>query len=128
MATYDQMIRETIAVDDGVINKGLRALTGRPQPTMEVARPQNRSLEHFLELVRVQVLKAQKKWPAPNPNTSALSGEAGEAAEAMNKESFAEVQAECVDTAAVAARLFMEGDPFMDEYREMVGLDLSAHQ
>ena len=82
----------------------------------------------FMSQVSLEYVRAHDKYPAPNPNTSALAGEAGEACEAMGKEPFANVYVECVQTAVMAMRLALEGDPFQDVYRARVGLDLSTSE
>lgn len=85
-----------------------------------------KTITEFLSDVFYELERAQSKYPAPNPNVAALSGECGEVCEAMNKEPFVNVYTECVQTAAVAARLALEGDAYMDEYRLSVGLDASV--
>ena len=82
----------------------------------------------FLKDVLEELLRAKEKYPAPNSNTSALAGEAGEACEAMGKEPFANVYAECVQTAVMAMRLAVEGDPYLDVYRAENGLDASVKE
>ena len=87
-----------------------------------------RSIDTFLSKVCDEMERARQKYPAPNPNTAALGGEVGEVMEAMNKESFENVYAECVQVAVMAMRLAVEGDPFMDAYRGSQGLDLSSSE
>ena len=82
--------------------------------------------DEFYQQMSIEFAKAWQKYPAPNPNTSALTGEAGEAAEAMGKEPFSNVYVECVQTAVMAMRLALEGDPYLDIYRASIGLDLSS--
>lgn len=81
--------------------------------------------DDFVEAMRAEHQRALAKYPAPNTNLAALAGEAGEVATAMNKEPFANVQTEAVQTAVMCARLALEGDPFMDKYRTSAGLDPS---
>lgn len=82
--------------------------------------------DKFFHAVAIEFAKACKKYPAPNPNTVALTGEMGEVANAMNKEPFENVYAECVQTATMALRLAIEGDPYLDMYRLEHGLDISS--
>ena len=86
------------------------------------------NIQKFMKDMQTEALRAVEKYPAPNPNVAALAGEMGEACEAMNKEPFANVYAECVQVAVMAARLAIEGDPFMDTYRISVGLDASVKE
>lgn len=83
-------------------------------------------VDNFLSEVKLEIIKATNKYPAPNPNVAALSGESGEACEAMVKKMFTHVYSEAVQAACVAARLAIEGDPTMDEYRMNKGLDKSG--
>jgi len=49
--------------------------------------------------------------------TVALAEEAGEVMKAMMAEPMDNVYKECIQTAAMACRLALEGDPSMDDYR-----------
>ena len=53
----------------------------------------------------------------------AVAEEFGEVARALQEESPARVQSECIQVAATALRLALEGDPYSDAARGARGLD-----
>lgn len=68
--------------------------------------------ETFILALRMELNRAQKKFPYPNPNLAALMEEVGELAQAflLNKTPI-EIYNEAVQVAAMAARCALEGDP-----------------
>lgn len=77
----------------------------------------------FLRDVYREVQRARKKFPAPNLNFAALGEEFGEVSRALMSESSERVYAECVQVAAMAMRVALEGDISFDTYRAEKGLD-----
>ena len=68
--------------------------------------------QNFLRDVHREVMKAEKKFPFPNPNLAALMEEVGELANAfLEKKSSDERYSEAVQVAAMAMRCALEGDP-----------------
>lgn len=65
---------------------------------------------------------AINSYPAPNPNMASLSAVVGELADAMYTEGNDHVYAEACRVAAKAIRIMLEGDPYVDLYREGIGL------
>lgn len=71
----------------------------------------------FLLGVAKEVKRAVTKFPQPNPNLAALTEETGELAKALLhiregiSDSWSDVYTEAVQTAAMACRVALEGDP-----------------
>jgi hypothetical protein len=71
----------------------------------------------FLTLVKNELKNARTKFPESNAVNCALVEEVGEVSTALMYEPWNRVVAECVQVAAMAARLAVEGDPTMTEFR-----------
>lgn len=74
-------------------------------------------LETFIMDLRDEVQSATKKFPRPDAILAALMEEAGEVANAVLDRPWNEVYKECIQTAAMALRLALEGDPTLRETR-----------
>lgn len=85
-----------------------------------------KNFDDFVAAMRAEMDQATAKYPAPNANITALSAEAGEVADAVNKLPREAVIAEAVQCAVMAARLAIEGDPYADQYRVTLGLDATT--
>lgn len=77
----------------------------------------------FLDAVWLELGKARRKFPSPEASVVAAMEEAGEVAKAMLDESKERVYAECVQLAALALRIAVEGDPTLDAYRARTNAD-----
>lgn len=75
------------------------------------------AIDSFVDEVVKEVISAIAKFPQPNPNIAALAEEVGEAAQAAlhiregKSNDWWKVHNECVQVAAMACRLAIEGDP-----------------
>lgn len=82
----------------------------------------------FLEEVRAELIRARAKFPGDRIMTIALAEEFGELAKAILDEPAADVRTEAVQTAAMAARIVLDGDRSVNEWRAAKGLDPLALQ
>lgn len=77
----------------------------------------------FLRAVGDEAVRARGLFPSPIALALALAEEAGEVAKALQDEPAENVRTECIQLAAMALRLAVEGDPSIDGLRAMRGLD-----
>ena len=80
--------------------------------------------QFFMNEVIIELVHSRKKFPDPAGVMAALCEETGEVAKAMLSESDRRVYAECVQVAATALRIAIEGDPTLRELRGKLGLNL----
>ena len=79
----------------------------------------------FMNDVIAEALKAQRKFPQPNPCVAALTEEAGELARAIlhrrekKPMNYSDIYGEAIQVAAMAFRIALEGD-------QTLGVDLEA--
>lgn len=78
-------------------------------------------LAWFLKEVYAEYYRAKSLFPSPNGSVCAMGEEYGEVCKAMLDESKQRVREEAVQLAAMAARVALEGDPTLDEYRKLRG-------
>lgn len=83
----------------------------------------DRELECFLGAIRCEVMRAQKLFPGRRIMAMAFNEEAGELNKALLDEPWFQVYKEAVQTATMAARVALEGDESLDDWREKKGLD-----
>lgn len=77
----------------------------------------------FMADVAAELKRARAKFPGDRIMTIALAEEFGELAKAMLDESGARVWKEAVQTAVMAARVAIDGDSSVDDWRAAKGLD-----
>jgi hypothetical protein len=77
----------------------------------------------FLAEVRAEILRARAKFPGDRVVTVALAEEFGELCKAVLDESAANVRKEAVQTATMRARLALDGDGSVGDWRAQKGLD-----
>jgi hypothetical protein len=77
----------------------------------------------FLAEVEAELARARAKFPGDVVRTLAFSEEAGELVKAVLDEDAANVRKEAVQAAAMAARIVLDGDGSVTEWRERKGLD-----
>lgn len=77
----------------------------------------------FLDEVRAELIRARAKFPGDRIMTLAMSEEAGELVKAVLDEPAANVRKEAVQTATMAARIVLDGDSSVNEWRAAKGLD-----
>jgi hypothetical protein len=80
-------------------------------------------VDAFLAEVRVELVRARAKFPGDRIMTIALAEEFGELAKAILDEPAANVRKEAVQTAVMAARVVLDGDSSVAEWRSDRGLD-----
>lgn len=85
--------------------------------------PDNYDEAVFLSQVADELHRARAKHPGDNATLAALTEEVGEVAEAMHDHDAAHVRHEAVQVAAMAMRLVLDGDYWMNMYRASRGLD-----
>lgn len=84
---------------------------------------QNNHTQRFMADVAAELDRARAKFPGDRIMTIALAEEFGELAKAMLDEPGANVWKEAVQTAVMAARVAIDGDSSVDEWRTVKGLD-----
>lgn len=77
----------------------------------------------FMEEVRAELKRARAKFPGDRIMTIALAEEFGELCKAVLDEDAAAVRKEAVQTAVMAARVAIDGDGSVREWRAAKGLD-----
>tara|TARA_B100001105_G_scaffold95218_1_gene75759 strand:- start:1652 stop:2332 length:681 start_codon:yes stop_codon:yes gene_type:complete len=80
-------------------------------------------VEAFLDDVRAELVRARAKFPGDRITTIALAEEFGELCKAVLDEPAANVRKEGVQTAVMAARVVLDGDSSVREWRAGKGLD-----
>lgn len=80
-------------------------------------------VDEFLSEVRDELVRARAKFPGDRIMTIALAEEFGELCKAVLDESAANVRKEAVQTAVMAARVVLDGDGSVQEWRQAKGLD-----
>ena len=80
-------------------------------------------VEAFLADVRAELHRARAKFPGDRVMTVALAEEFGELCKAVLDEPRARVRKEAVQTATMAARVVLDGDSSVEEWRRLKGLD-----
>lgn len=80
-------------------------------------------VEAFIDEVRAELMRARAKFPGNRIMTVALAEEFGELCKAVLDESKANVRKEAVQTAVMAARVVLDGDGSVEEWRREKGLD-----
>lgn len=90
-----------------------------------VAQPQKEDaeVERFLAEVRAELMRARAKFPGDRIMGLALAEEFGELCKAMLDESAENVRKEAVQTAVMCARVVLDGDGSVIEWRKERGLD-----
>ncbi|MBS7810503.1 hypothetical protein [Roseococcus pinisoli] len=79
--------------------------------------------ERFIRDMAAELRRARAKFPGDRIMTIALAEEFGELCKAMLEESAEAVWKEAVQTAVMAARVAIDGDSSVDEWRAAKGLD-----
>jgi hypothetical protein len=77
----------------------------------------------FLANVEAELRRARAKFPGDRIMTIALAEEFGELAKAVLDEPSAQVYKEAIQTAVMAARVVIDGDSSVNEWRAAKGLD-----
>lgn len=85
--------------------------------------PDNYDEAVFLAAVADELHRARAKHPGDNATLAALGEEVGELNEAMLDEIPSRVRQEAVQVAAMAMRLVLDGDYWMNMYRASKGLE-----
>lgn len=80
-------------------------------------------VDAFLAEVRAELIRARQKLPGDRVMAIALMEEVGELAKAMLDEPAANVRKEAVQTAVMAARIVLDGDGSVRDWRWFKGLD-----
>lgn len=80
-------------------------------------------VDAFLGEVRAELIRARTKFPGDRIMTIALAEEFGELCKAILDESAANVRKEAVQTAVMAARVVLDGDGSVADWRRERGLD-----
>ncbi|MEM5371318.1 hypothetical protein V4C53_35535 [Paraburkholderia azotifigens] len=80
-------------------------------------------VEAFLAEVRAELIRARTKFPGDRIMTIALAEEFGELCKAVLDESAANVRKEAVQTAVMCARVALDGDGSVNDWRAERGLD-----
>lgn len=83
-------------------------------------------IEVFLAEVRAELIRARSKFPGDRIMTIALAEGFGELCKAVLDESAANVRKEAVQTAVMAARVALDGDGSVRDWRRERGLDALA--
>lgn len=89
-----------------------------PQPQAD-----DPAVDAFLAEVRAELIRARAKFPGDRIMTIALAEEFGELCKAVLDEPAANVRKEAVQTAVMAARVVLDGDSSVTEWRAKRNLD-----
>lgn len=89
---------------------------------LHMAEPLTRD-EQFLQAVRIELARARTLFPGDRLMTVALAEEFGELCKAVLDEPAANVYKEAVQTAVMAARVALDGDSSVVDWRQQKGLD-----
>lgn len=81
------------------------------------------AVEAFLGEVRAELMRARLLFPGDRIMTIALAEEFGELCKAILDEPAANVRKEAIQTAVMAARVVLDGDGSVNEWRQERGLD-----
>jgi hypothetical protein len=81
------------------------------------------AVDAFLAEVRAELIRARAKFPGDRIMTIALAEEFGELCKAVLDESAANVRKEAVQTAVMCARVVLDGDGSVNDWRAERGLD-----
>ena len=85
--------------------------------------PDNYDEALFLSQVADELHRARAKHPGDNATLAALVKEVGELSQAMIDHDARHVRDEAVQVAAMAMRLILDGDYWMNAYRASKGLE-----
>jgi len=88
-----------------------------------VVAQQSDPVEDFLDQVRAELARARSKFPGDRIMTLAMAEEFGELVKAVLDEHSSDVRKEAVQTAAMAARVVLDGDASVNDWRAAKGLD-----
>lgn len=80
-------------------------------------------VDEFLEAVRAEIARARDLFPGDELQTLAFNEEVGELNKAILDESPAAVRKEAIQVACMAARIVLDGDSSVVEWRKRRGLD-----
>lgn len=80
-------------------------------------------VDTFLAEVRAELVRARTLFPGDRIMTVALAEEFGELCKAILDEPAANVRKEAVQVATMAARVVLDGDGSVREWRALKGLD-----
>ena len=92
-------------------------------PASEPKALTDEPIEAFLAEVRAELIRARTKFPGDRVMTIALAEEFGELCKAVLDESAANVRKEAVQTAVMCARVVLDGDGSVNDWRAERGLD-----
>jgi hypothetical protein len=114
------------AVDHFDMKTALReaiAAATAPAPSCGDAEQADGAVDAFLAEVRAELIRARAKFPGDRIMTIALAEEFGELCKAVLDESAANVRKEAVQTAVMCARVVLDGDGSVNDWRAERGLD-----
>lgn len=92
-------------------------------PAQQAVTLTDPAVEAFLAEVRAELMRARAKFPGDHIMTIALAEEFGELCKAVLDESAANVRKEAVQTAVMCARVVLDGDGSVNDWRTEKGLD-----
>lgn len=124
-------LREVRAAIDAVLNPPARTYTqAEVDSILKAAFPlsADRAADQFLAEVRAELTRARALFPGDRIMGLAMVEEAGELVKAMLDEPAAAVRKEAVQTAVMAARIALDGDGSVREWRAAKGLDPLVQQ
>lgn len=127
----DELKPENKALVESVLGYGTARTYNRHEidRLIDAARAQGPSeaaadpVDLFLAEVRAELVRARAKFPGDRIMTIALAEEFGELCKAILDEPAANVRKEAVQTAVMAARVVLDGDGSVAEWRTLKGLD-----
>jgi hypothetical protein len=101
----------------------MEALTTAPAQSCGDAEQADEAVDAFLAEVRAELIRARAKFPGDRIMTIALAEEFGELCKAVLDECSANVRKEAVQTAVMCARVVLDGDGSVNDWRAERGLD-----
>jgi hypothetical protein len=114
-------IRELKWGDD--LDKAIDAAIAASSATAPLTSDSDAPVDAFLAEVRAELIRARAKFPGDRIMTIALAEEFGELCKAVLDECSANVRKEAVQTAVMCARVVLDGDGSVNDWRAERGLD-----
>jgi hypothetical protein len=99
------------------------ALSTAPAQSCGEDEQAGEAVDTFLAEVRAELMRARAKFPGDRIMTIALAEEFGELCKAVLDECSANVRKEAVQTAVMCARVVLDGDGSVNDWRAGKGLD-----
>lgn len=127
LAHMSERMEHCKAVRDAAHDSEIISYAGAPIAVGDAAQSRettgDEAVEAFLNEVRAELYRARANFPGDRIMTIALAEEFGELCTAILDEPAASARKEAIQTAVMAARVAIDGDGSVNEWRAAKGLD-----